>query len=382
MLKALKDHIKEALKKLAQGQVHKGALSKALHEALSGAGFSDSDINDFFDDSEIQGLLQDLGEVDADTLKTMDEKLQTQSELSRGRLMELLLSDPKLTLTTVTKNTAVLTPERVVIQSSANTPLSPRQHAARIGFAKYTEIFNKLDPAIREEHLKTGYSPENAAVDYYEITQRQIALAALWKGFTGKEVSAYEHGVVGDFAVGLAIDVGLAGGAAGVQKVFGTVVKAVIKGIPGKSRMGASELTKKSGNQFGLKDSVWRKGPLERGEIIEKNLGQNLPQNFPVVDKFTPKTGTVTSIKSLDLNAKTYQDPQKLKQTLEKYVDKLADFKGYVSKEMPIKLTDIKQRVLDIAIPSSGNPSQQKILHDILGYAKNKGIEFNAIIYK
>ncbi len=33
-------------------------------------------------------------------------------------------------------------------------------------------------------------------------------------------------------------------------------------------------------------DSIWHKGPVVRGEQIEKQLGQNLHQNFPVVDKF------------------------------------------------------------------------------------------------
>lgn len=32
--------------------------------------------------------------------------------------------------------------------------------------------------------------------------------------------------------------------------------------------------------------SVWRNGPVVRGEIIEQQLGQNLPKAFPVIDKF------------------------------------------------------------------------------------------------
>jgi filamentous hemagglutinin len=35
-------------------------------------------------------------------------------------------------------------------------------------------------------------------------------------------------------------------------------------------------------------------------------LGANLPQNFPVIDRFV--SGVATSIKTLDLNAATYQN--------------------------------------------------------------------------
>ncbi|MGL4825791.1 MAG: hypothetical protein ACRC4G_06375, partial [Alphaproteobacteria bacterium] len=56
--------------------------------------------------------------------------------------------------------------------------------------------------------------------------------------------------------------------------------------------------------------SVWLEGPVTRGEKIEQALGQNLHKNYPVIDRFD--NGVVTSIKSIDLNAKTYQDAKKL----------------------------------------------------------------------
>ena len=51
-------------------------------------------------------------------------------------------------------------------------------------------------------------------------------------------------------------------------------------------------------------DNLWEKGAFKRGQIIDKALGNNLGYNFPVVDKLNDRT--ITSIKSMDLNANTY----------------------------------------------------------------------------
>ncbi|MGL4426364.1 MAG: hypothetical protein ACRCUQ_01220, partial [Alphaproteobacteria bacterium] len=113
---------------------------------------------------------------------------------------------------------------------------------------------------------------------------------------------------------------------------------------------------------------------------IEQALGQNLHKNYPVIDKFD--NGVVTSIKSIDLNAKTYQDSKKLQRTLEKYVDKVAGFEGSTFAAKPIKLEEIRLRALDLAIPHSGTPAQQQIFKNLVDYAKNKGVTVNSIIFQ
>lgn len=64
---------------------------------------------------------------------------------------------------------------------------------------------------------------------------------------------------------------------------------------------------------------MWSLKPFERGVEIEKMLGQNLPSNFPVIDKF--ENGLATSIKSMDLSAKTYQNIATMDRTLTVYID-------------------------------------------------------------
>ncbi len=396
LFKALKEHLKKALQKLAKGQVLKGALAAALQEALGEAGFDDSDIEDFFDD--ISDLLQGLSEYDENTLNSLSKKLDEQSELSRGKLVESLLNPTQVMGQPLNHSLKITIPVQTIQQPEE--VLTPRRIAAKLGYAKAIKYFNGFNQMTRDESLKNGYGPENMAVDYYNQAQREIVQAALWKGLTGKPINAYEEGVVADFSLDLAmnmVDLGidiamnLAEGAsinlAGkgisfcLKKAFGKFITTAAKGIAGKGYVFVHELQKKSCSILKIKNPVWNESPVIRGEIIEKNWGQNLPQNFPVIDKFVPKTGKVTSIKSLDLNAKTYQDPKKLKSVLERYVDKLEAFKGHGLGEHLVKSSAIKQRALDLAIPHSGNSAQKKVLQEMLTYAKNKGIEFNAIIY-
>ncbi len=397
-LKRLKDHIKEALKKLGQGQAHKSSLAMALQEALGEAGLSGDDIDDFFDDSEIQGLLNNLGEFNEDILKALDDKLKDQSELSRGNLVESLLNPTQVIGHPLNRSLEIIIPAQRIHQSVEI--LTPRRSAAKLGYAKAIQYFDNLNHMTREELLRISYGPENMARDYYNQAQREIVQAALWKGITGKPINAYEQGVVADFNVDLAmtmadlgIDIaeGIAEGAsmhwAGkgisfcLKKAFGKFVTTAANGVASKGYTFVNEIKKKSGNIFKIKNPVWNEAPAIRGEIIEKHLGQNLPQNFPVIDKFVPKTGTVTSIKSLDLNAKTYQDPKKLKSVLERYIDKLADFKEFKLDGARITTDKIKQRALDLAVPHSGTSAQQKVLQEMFVYAKNKSIEFNLILY-
>lgn len=62
--------------------------------------------------------------------------------------------------------------------------------------------------------------------------------------------------------------------------------------------------------------SVWQMRPFERGVAIENMLGRSpqLAQNFPVIDRWN--NGVATSIKSIDLMAKSYQNTGTLTRTI------------------------------------------------------------------
>ncbi|MFN7710599.1 MAG: hypothetical protein ACK5O7_06550 [Holosporales bacterium] len=131
---------------------------------------------------------------------------------------------------------------------------------------------------------------------------------------------------------------------------------------------------------FSSSRGVWEQGPAVRGEIIEKKLGQNLHQNFPVIDKFTD--GTVTSIKSLDLMAPTYLNAGKLERTLKGYVNKVAKFEGGELATRVITPDMIQKRALELAVPFKGNSVQQSVLKKMESYAESQGVVLKVIITK
>jgi RHS repeat-associated protein len=120
-------------------------------------------------------------------------------------------------------------------------------------------------------------------------------------------------------------------------------------------------------------ESVWKLGNFTRGVAIERMLGQNLPSAFPVIDRFL--NGMATSIKSLDLNARTFQDAGKLTSTVEGYIDKVAGFKGASFAGKTIGASEITGRELQLAVPGAGNAAQQAALQSASGYAAKQGVK-------
>ncbi|MBS0598876.1 MAG: VCBS repeat-containing protein [Proteobacteria bacterium] len=125
-------------------------------------------------------------------------------------------------------------------------------------------------------------------------------------------------------------------------------------------------------------ESVWRLNPFQRGQQIERALGQNLPYNFPVIDRF--ENGLATSIKSLDLNAKTYQNTAALSRVLRGYVDDVAAFNGRTWAGVRIRSQDISGRALDLAIPRGGSAAQRSVLSQTVRYGAARGVNVNTIV--
>ncbi len=107
-------------------------------------------------------------------------------------------------------------------------------------------------------------------------------------------------------------------------------------------------------------------------------LGKNLPGNYPVIDKFFD--GVATSIKSLDINAKSYLNSSRLKSTVKLYIDKVAKFEGYKWNNVIIESEDIVEKALDLVVPSGGNATQKEVLQWLIDYGKKIGVKINVII--
>ena len=128
-----------------------------------------------------------------------------------------------------------------------------------------------------------------------------------------------------------------------------------------------------------IEPSVWGLEPKKRGVYIEKKLEQNLVSNFPIIDKWSEDTGTATSIKSLDLNAKTYQKISKLRSVLKGYINKVAAFKGIDWGIVKIQESQICRRCLELALPHTGNTMQKKVLENMLLYAEKQEVTLKII---
>ncbi|WP_282048521.1 fibronectin type III domain-containing protein [Maribacter aquivivus] len=127
----------------------------------------------------------------------------------------------------------------------------------------------------------------------------------------------------------------------------------------------------------------WDNNPFQRGRDIEDALGQNLPETFKTIDKYDNGTGKVTSIKSLDLDAKTYETTSKLKSRLNKYIEELENFDGYQLEGVEIGGIEnpINSKVLELAIPRAATGNQLITINEVIESASTKNIEFIVIIF-
>ena len=144
---------------------------------------------------------------------------------------------------------------------------------------------------------------------------------------------------------------------------------------------GAARLTKAVPYQ-----SVWDLKPFDRGWTIEAMLGGNC-NNFPIIDRFNIVSqnasntiiNDLVSIKSIDLNATSYQKAGTLRRTLKNYVTALEDFTiaNYVG--IQYKAAKDATRTLQIAIPEGAmTKTQADVFAEIVQMAKEKSI--NVII--
>jgi RHS repeat-associated protein len=122
--------------------------------------------------------------------------------------------------------------------------------------------------------------------------------------------------------------------------------------------------------------SVWGMNALQRGFTIEKMLGGDLPNGFPIIDKV--KDGVATSIKSIDVTLSSYNKGNGLLNTLNGYINKLSDFtkgsRGGVTFEQGV---DFTSKSLEVAIqPGKASLAQWEQISQAMKNAKNAGIDF------
>jgi uncharacterized protein RhaS with RHS repeats len=125
--------------------------------------------------------------------------------------------------------------------------------------------------------------------------------------------------------------------------------------------------------------SVWTLGPALRGRAIEQALGQSLPTNYPVIERYV--NGVATSIKSIDLSAATYQNITAFSNTLTGYVNSIANFTSVNWGAVQLAGYPVTTRILTLATPSAGTAAQQSAINQIVQYGASRGVTVNPIIF-
>lgn len=111
----------------------------------------------------------------------------------------------------------------------------------------------------------------------------------------------------------------------------------------------------------GAPSSVWKLGWAKRGQTINKQFGDpTFPDNYPVIDKIPD--GVATSVKSIDLNAATYQKETSLTYRLESYVAKVREFESANWGGTDISGTDIDGRAVHLIVPKGSITEEQRII--------------------
>lgn len=129
--------------------------------------------------------------------------------------------------------------------------------------------------------------------------------------------------------------------------------------------------------------SLFHLDHLARGNLFEDYVLQHVPGaqrfgNFRTIDWFDDSEGLALSVKSVDLQAVSRLDPQRLEELLKGYVDKLAAFKGDrrtvnvggVQRRIEIEANEINHRELIIGFEAgSASQAQLQVLNNLSVYA-------------
>jgi RHS repeat-associated core domain len=124
---------------------------------------------------------------------------------------------------------------------------------------------------------------------------------------------------------------------------------------------------------------VWSLSPFERGRVIEQMLGRDARMaNFPTIDKFEKGLNgfakSVTSIKSIDLDAKTYSKGNNLYNTIMGYAREVAEFKTRTYNNVLVEVNSKTQRNLEIAVPHNPTGAQKSQVEQAIKDASDMGV--------
>lgn len=126
-------------------------------------------------------------------------------------------------------------------------------------------------------------------------------------------------------------------------------------------------------------DTIWSESNFNRGKFFREKAGANLPFNYPVICYY--QAGVAKSVRSIDPNAPSYQDPDKARKSILRDLDRLADFESYsgrAGKQPAVEAGSIRHKSYILYVPKNLPATYQaNFFEEIRAEAAARGIDLD-----
>jgi len=124
------------------------------------------------------------------------------------------------------------------------------------------------------------------------------------------------------------------------------------------------------------RDSLWdNPSPTGIGWDYERLVGANIGASHPVVDSVYAYEGVVTSMKTMDTHAITYENGENLYRVGKRYVDAFEKFTGVSTVDgFVLPLDQIRGFHLEIGVRTDMTVEQREGLRRVQGYGQEKNV--------
>ena len=120
---------------------------------------------------------------------------------------------------------------------------------------------------------------------------------------------------------------------------------------------------------------------MRTGQKIDEIMGNNLGRTFKTFDNFDENTGIATSVKSINLDAKTYQSGSGLSSKIKGDINATLDFDKYYLNNNRLTSSNITKRIVNIVVDDRPlNKSQIENFKKAIDYGKLNNVEVKITI--
>ena len=122
-------------------------------------------------------------------------------------------------------------------------------------------------------------------------------------------------------------------------------------------------------------------GTTGTGLRIDDKMKNNLGRTFKTFDNFDENTGIATSVKSINLDAKTYQSGSGLSSKIKSDIGATLDFDNYKLNGNFLKASDINKRIVNIVVDDKPlNQSQIENFKKAIDFGRLNNVEVKVTI--